>query len=81
MSGSAFWGWSTDIDLEEIDSIEGKLPVTFYNRLKSNFYNTECNNLGVDWIKTTNSVDRVRREKVTEVFPELYKIIANEYKI
>ena len=23
MSGSAFWGWYTDIDLEEIDSIEG----------------------------------------------------------
>lgn len=70
-----------EVRRKKIDSIEGKLPVTFYNRLKSNFYNTECNNLGVDWIKTTNSVDRVRREKVTEVFPELYKIIANEYKI
>ena len=49
--------------------------------IKSNFYNTECNELGMDWMKTTNAVDRVRREKVTDIFPELYKIIANEYKI
>ena len=45
---------------DKIDSIEGKLPVTFFNRLKSNFYNSECNNLGKQFIETTNAVDKVR---------------------
>ena len=66
---------------DKIDSIAGKLPAAFYNRLKSNFYNSECNNLGAEFIKTTNAVDKVRREKIIDVFPKLYKTIIDEYKI
>jgi organic radical activating enzyme len=70
-----------EIRRKKIDSIAGKLPAAFYNRLKSNFYNSECNNLGAEFIKTTNAVDRVRREKIIDVFPKLYKTIIDEYKI
>ena len=70
-----------EVRRKKIDSIAGKIPVAFYNRLRSNFYNSECNNLGAEFIKTTHAVDKVRREKVTEVFPKLYKTIVDEYKI
>jgi len=66
---------------QKIDSIEGKLPVTFFNRLKSNYYNSESNGLGMEFLKTTDKVDSIRREKIQEIFPELYKAVANEYKI
>lgn len=66
---------------DKIDSIEGKVPVTFFNRLKSNFYNSECNDRGGEFLITTAAVDRVRREKVRDTFPELYNIIVNEHKI
>lgn len=66
---------------EKIDSIEGKLPVTFFNRLKSNFYHSECNGLGKEFIETTDAVDKVRREKIRDIFPKLYNTIVDEYKI
>lgn len=70
-----------EIRRQKIDSIEGKIPTTFFNRLKSNFYNTDCNNLGREFIETTNAVDKVRREKVRDTFPLLYQTIIDEYKI
>lgn len=66
---------------EKIDNIKGKIPVEFYDRLKSNFYNSKCNNLGAEFIKTTNEVDKVRREKIVDTFPKLYQTIIKEYGI
>lgn len=70
-----------EVRQQKIDSIEGKIPVTFFNRLKSNFYNSPCNNKGGEFLTTTDAVDKVRREKIKDTFPELYNIVSNEYKI
>ena len=70
-----------EVRQQKIDSIEGKIPVTFFNRLKSNFYNSPCNNKGGEFLSTTDAVDKVRREKIKDTFPELYNIVSNEYKI
>ena len=64
-----------EVRQNKIDSIEGKIPTTFFNRLKSNFYNSECNSKAGEFLTTTSAVDKVRREKVKDTFPELIEIV------
>lgn len=60
-----------EIRKKKIDSIEGKLEEGFFNRIKSNFYYSEQTNLEKEFVKTTNEVDKVRRENWKDLFPAL----------
>lgn len=67
-----------EVRRKKIDQIEGLVSDTFFNRLKSNYYNAEQNNSVEDFLKVTEAVDKVRKEKLSDTFPELYNILTNK---
>jgi len=56
---------------KKIDSIEGKIEKSFFDRLKSNFYYSKQTDLKEEFFITTEEVDKVRRENWKELFPAL----------
>ena len=60
----------------KIDSIEGKLPTEFFNRIKSNYYNSPDNGKAEKFITVAETVDSIRKEKIKDTFPELYNILS-----
>ena len=60
-----------EVRQKKIDSIEGKIEKSFFDRLKSNFYYSKQTNLKEEFFITTEEVDKVRRENWKELFPAL----------
>ena len=67
-----------EVRRKKIDSIEGKLEEGFFNRLKSNFYDSEDNKLVNEFINTTEEVDKVRREDWKALFPDLVNALKDK---
>lgn len=67
-----------EVRRKKLDQIEGLVSDTFFNRLKSNYYNAEQNNSVEDFLKVTEAVDKVRKEKLSDTFPELYNILTDK---
>ena len=58
---------------EKLDSIKGLLSDEFYDDVLGRYYNAEYNGEREVFIDTTERVDRFRKEKWKDIFPELYK--------
>mgnify|MGYP001027578725 CR=1 FL=1 len=58
---------------EKLREIKGKVPEYFYDRLVANYHNTPDNGKLSEFIETTKLVDKVRREKMEDIFPRLFK--------
>lgn len=67
-----------EVRRKKIDSIEGKLEEGFFNRLKSNFYDSEDSKLINEFINTTEEVDKVRREDWKALFPDLVNALKDK---
>jgi len=62
-----------DVRKQKIDSIDGLLEKGFYDRVKSNFYDSPQNTLHSEFITSTEAVDKVRKENWKNLFPKLVK--------
>lgn len=62
---------------QKIDSVKGLIPDYFFERLKGHYYNSETNGKLQEFLETTDAVDKVRREKFEETFPELHSLLNN----
>lgn len=66
-----------NIRQEKLNEIEGKLPDYFYNRIRANYYDSPDNGKLQEFINTTKLVDKVRKEKMADIFPRLFKCTLN----
>lgn len=55
----------------KLNEIQGKLPKYFYDRLKANYYDSPANGKLEEFYNTTKLVDKVRKEKMADIFPKL----------
>ena len=58
---------------EKLDSIKGLLSDEFYEDVYGRYYNADYNGERETFIDTTERVDRFRKEKWKDIFPELYQ--------
>jgi organic radical activating enzyme len=58
----------------KLNEIQGKLPKYFYDRLKANYYDSPANGKLEEFYNTTKLVDKVRKEKMADIFPKLINL-------
>ena len=49
-----------------------------FNDFYGRYYNAPDNNELSNFFKVTNAVDKVRKEKMQDYFPELYNVLKSE---
>ena len=63
---------------QKIDSIKDKLSSELYHDFYGRYYNSPYNNEISKFFKVTNAVDKLRREKMNDHFPELFNALKGE---
>ena len=69
-----------EVRRQKLDSIKGLVDPNYYEALYRNYYNTEANGKHKLFYDVTTEVDKVRRENVHDIFPELMSVIKNMLK-
>ncbi len=63
---------------EKLNSIKNLVHKEIYNDLYGRYYNAPENNELTNFFKVTNAVDKVRKEKMQDYFPELFNVLKSE---
>ena len=63
---------------KKLDSIKNLVHKEIFNDFYGRYYNAPDNNELSNFFKVTNAVDKVRKEKMQDYFPELYNVLKSE---